>query len=329
VCNNGTTQLTIHGSNFEPRSKTLVALTSSPGEIGFDALYVQSNRAFDRIEAATLLLDDPERGVGEPTRAVHEWINLWNAGDHGVFTTDEERFAPPYNTDGTNYAVRFTGYIYAPSPGLRYFGVNSDEGFSLWIEGHLVGQYANIRSAATTDLTRNRTAGTMAFNFPKAGKYRLVLDYFENSAGEEIEFFQTNSSGGDRKLINVDAELIVFRDDAARIDATSVAVPDENTITCQVNVHGVDPGAWNVILTPPCGESSRCRADGALLIGSCTSDFNHDSQIDFFDGAQLANMWDSPCSGPLWCGGIDVDHSGRVDMGDLAVLAQEWLLCPK
>ncbi|UCG58191.1 MAG: lamin tail domain-containing protein [Phycisphaerales bacterium] len=329
VCNNGTAQLTIHGANFEPRSKTLVALTRGSGQIGFDALYVQSNRGFDRVEAATLLLDDPERGVGEPTHAVHERINLWNAGDHGVFTTNEESFAPPFNTDGTDYAVRFTGYIYAPSPGLRYFGVNSDEGFSLWIGGHLVGQHAMSRTAATTDVTRNRTAGTMAFNFPEAGSYYMVLDYFENSAGEEIEFFQTDSSGGDRKLINVDAELVVFPDDSTTIEATSVAVPDENTITCQVDVDGAEPGAWNVVLTPPCGGELRLGLDAALLIGSCTSDFNHDSDIDFFDAAQLANMWDEPCSGPLWCGGIDIDRSGRVDIGDLAILAHEWLLSPK
>ena len=31
------------------------------------------------------------------------------------------------------------------------------------------------------------------------------------------------------------------------------------------------------------------------------------------------------CSQPLWCGGMDLDHSGRVDIGDLAELAEQWL----
>ena len=45
-----------------------------------------------------------------------------------------------------------------------------------------------------------------------------MIDFFENGGGEEIEFFQTNANGGDRRLINVDSELMVFRDNATLID---------------------------------------------------------------------------------------------------------------
>ena len=329
VCNNGTAHLTIHGSGFELGSTTSVVLTSASEEIGFDVLYVQNNQSFDRIDAATLLLDDPDRGVGDPVHVVHPVINLLYSGSEGVFSPSSA-FASPFNSgDPSNFAVRFTGYIYASSAGVRYFGVNSDDGFSLWIDGQLVGEYANPRGPATTDVTQNRTAGTMTFNFPAAGSYFMVLDFYENGGGEEIELFQTNSTGGNRRLINVDAELVVFRDDVTRIEAANVVVAEENTITCQVDLDGAEPDTWNVIVTPECGDAARGTLDDALQIVACRSNFNHDSQVDFLDFVELANNWRKPCSEPGWCAGIDLDHSERVDIGDLAIFVQEWLLAAR
>ena len=326
ACSSGTAQLAIHGKNFEPGSATTVTLTKPSEEIGFDALYVQNSEAFDRIEAATLLLDHPDDGVIDPVYAVHPWINLWNSGGHGEFSVNETHFAPPFDVDGTNYAVRFTGYIYAASAGVRCFGVNSDEGFRLSIAGQLVGEYATGRTAATTDVTKNRTAGTMFFDFPAAGRYYLVLDYFENGGGEEIELFQTDSAGGNRRLINVDAELVVFRDDVKRVEATNVVVEDANTIACQVDLDGAETGMWNAIVTPEAGEAWSSGLDNALEIIACLCDFNGDSKVDFLDWAELAESWDAPCSAPGWCGGMDLDFSGSVGAGDLAIFAQEWLL---
>jgi hypothetical protein len=266
--NDGSLQLTINGDGFEPGSMTTVALTLASEEVGFDALYIQNDHAFDRINAATLLLDDPTRGLGNPIHAVHEWINLWNNGSRGVFTANEQRFAPPFQRGADNFAVRFTGYIFAPSPGVRYFGVNCDDGFSLWIDGQLVGEYADPHDPATTDVLQNRTDGTMTFDFPAAGSYYLVLDYFENSGGEELEFFQTDSNGADRRLINIDSELTVFRDNDTVIDATDVVIVDENTITCRIDLTGAKPGAWNVVVTPPYGQTARGYLPAALQIST-------------------------------------------------------------
>jgi hypothetical protein len=328
VCNSSTANLTIHGNGFAPGSTSSVVLTSASEEIGFDTLYVQWNQSFDRIEAATSLLDDPSRGVGDPVHAVHTVINLYQTGDEGVFAPSVA-FAPPFNTgDPGNFAVRFTGYIYAPSAGVRYFGVNSDDGFSLSIAGQLVGQYADARAPATTDVMQNRTAGTMTFNFPAAGSYYMVLDFYENGGGEEIEFFQTDSTGGNPRLINVDAELVVFRDDVKIIDATNVTVVDVNTITCRADLTGAVPGTWNVIVTPPCGDTAKCSLNDALLIVACSPkafDFNGDSLVNFEDWAPLADNWRLACSSPSWCSGTDIDHSGRVDFVDVLLFAQHWL----
>jgi hypothetical protein len=329
VRSNRTAHLTISGSNFEPESATSPALARPSDELGFDALYVQSNEAFDRIDAATLLLDDPERGLGDPVRGVHPWINLYSSGTrHGEFPDNELSFAPPFDVDSTNFAVRFTGYIYAPSPGVRYFGVNSDEGFTLSIDGQLVGEYATVRpprGSTTTDVIKNRTSGTMTFDFPAAGRYYLVLDFFENSGGEEIELFQTDASAGDLRLINFDAELIVFRDNDEVIDGTGAVVADTNTITCDVDLDGAQIGTWNVVVTPPCGEAAECRLDNALQIVAC-SDLNADSLVNFEDWAELAGHWDEMCSEPDFCAGADLDSSGSVGPGDLKIFAQEWLL---
>ncbi len=266
--NDGTVQLTINGEGFKPGSMTSVALTLASEEVGFDALYVQNDHAFDRINAATLLLDDPGRGVGNPIHVVHEWINLWNTGSRGVFTTNEQRFTPPFQRSANNFAVRFTGYIFVSSPGVRYFGVNCDDGFSLWIDGQLVGEYADPHDPATSDVLQNRTDGTMTFDFPAAGSYYLILDYYENSGGEEIEFFQTDSNGADRRLINIDSELVVFRDNDTRISATDVVIVDENTITCQVDLAGAEPGAWNVVVTPEYGDAAKGVLPGAVEVSS-------------------------------------------------------------
>jgi len=327
MCNNGTTEITIHGTNFEPGSATEVALAKPSGEIGFDALYVRNSRGFDQIDAATLLLDYPEDGMDDPVYAVHQHINLWNAGDHGEFPADETSFAAPFDTDSTNYAVRFSGYIYAPTKDVNYFGVNSDEGFRLSIAGQLVGEYASIRTAATSDVTQNLTDGTMTFSFPAPGKYHIVLDYFENNGGEGIELFETDETGGNRRLINVDSDsdLIVYRDDTKRVEATDVVVTDANTITCRVDLIGAEAGSWNAIVTPEAGEAWSADLENAADLLECRANLNHDSQVNFFDLAILLDKWEQQCSLPYWCEGADIDFDTHVYFGDLAILADEWL----
>jgi hypothetical protein len=96
----------------------------------------------------------------------------------------------------------------------------------------------------------------------------LILDYYENTGGEEIEFFQTDSVGADRRLINIDSELVVFRDDDTKIEATDIIIVDENTITCRIDLTGAEPGAWNVVVTPPYGDTARADLpEGLLIVG--------------------------------------------------------------
>ncbi|MCP4451385.1 MAG: hypothetical protein GY809_07985, partial [Planctomycetes bacterium] len=261
----GVASLTVTGDGFTPGLGTTVTLTQGSNEKGFDARYVQSEQAFDRIDAATLLLDDVTK-LDATYDGMHEWINLSQGPGQGEFPGNELDFIYPFDQGGTNYAIRFSGFIVVPSAGTRYFGVNSDDGFSLHINGQLVGEYADTRAAATTDATKNRTAGTMSVDFPAAGRYPVVIDFYENGGGESIEFFQTNATGGNRRLINVDAELSVVRGLAVEIEAQDVVATDAQTITCTVDLTDANPGLWDLVVTPPAGFSTTCELRETLEI---------------------------------------------------------------
>jgi hypothetical protein len=89
---------------------------------------------------------------------------------------------------------------------------------------------------------------------------------------------------------------------------------------------GAEPNEWDVIVTPECGGAAKGILENRLQIVICSSDFNRDSKVNLLDHAKLAGKWYKLCSAPLWCDGIDIDHNGYVDLGELAVLADEWLI---
>ncbi len=54
-------------------------------------------------------------------------------------------------------------------------------------------------------------------------------------------------------------------------------------------------------------------------------DFDDDDDVDFLDYAPVSGNWDNNCVGPGWCGGTDLDHSGKVDYNDLGLFTDAWL----
>jgi len=51
-----------------------------------------------------------------------------------------------------------------------------------------------------------------------------------------------------------------------------------------------------------------------------------DGDVNFVDYAIFVNHWkEQNCVEPDWCEGTDFDHSGSVDMLDLAEFAKYWL----
>ena len=324
VCTGRTAELTIHGSGFEPGSATQVALAAYSDEIGFDAMYVKASLAIDHINTASAFLDDPDAGFGDPVRAVHTAVNLYSAGSSGIFVPNDP-FAAPYNTGIQDFAIRFTGWLVVPSPGLRHLGVNSDDGFRLSIDlnddgdwtdsGETIGEHPTARTPATT---------MMSVNFPAARRYYLVLDYFQRDGAAEIEFFQAaNAAGQAPRLINTDSELVVLRDDTRVISATDVRVTGTHTITCRADFTDAPPAFWDIVVTPACGPA-KARARSVFRTSLCPNDLNRDGRIDAADLRIIADHWLNPCTAPDWCAGADLDHSQRVDLADLAALAAYW-----
>jgi hypothetical protein len=58
---------------------------------------------------------------------------------------------------------------------------------------------------------------------------------------------------------------------------------------------------------------------------STDPDINGSGKVDVSDFAVIAENWLSACIAPGWCQGTDLDQSGMVDLDDLMLLAQNWL----
>jgi hypothetical protein len=64
----------------------------------------------------------------------------------------------------------------------------------------------------------------------------------------------------------------------------------------------------------------------AAVLLLAVADVDMDHAVNFTDYAIFADHWmDDTCSDPNWCDGTDFDHSGNVDMLDLATFARYWL----
>ena len=79
--------------------------------------------------------------------------------------------------DQSNFAMRATATLVIPTAGAWTFCVNSDEGFRLRIDNISVSSVAGLRAPADSLVTRSLTAGN----------HTIVLTYFENSGGDEVE----------------------------------------------------------------------------------------------------------------------------------------------
>jgi hypothetical protein len=60
--------------------------------------------------------------------------------------------------------------------------------------------------------------------------------------------------------------------------------------------------------------------------GSLPGDLTGDCGVDFFDFAWLGEQWLNDCDSLTWCDGSDINHSSEVDLDDLSVFADNWLI---
>ena len=63
-------------------------------------------------------------------------------------------------------------------------------------------------------------------------------------------------------------------------------------------------------------------ADIAAELGTEVMDCN----VDILDLAALSEKWRDSCSDPLWCEKADINNNGTVDIVDVALMAEQWLM---
>jgi len=87
--------------------------------------------------------------------------------------------------------------------------------------------------------------------------------------------------------------------------------------------HGLD-GSGKAVggIVPLLMTQASLEAQLELIAG----DFNGDWQVDLWDLTYFVAHWlNEPCNGDNnWCGGCDLDQSGKVDLNDLAIMAENW-----
>lgn len=104
----------------------------------------------------------------------------------GNFPEDELPF-PLWDTFGARdqFGVYVTGKINITQAGPRTFGVNSDDGFELNIDGQLVAEFTDPRGSADTFGTIDLTEG----------EHTLELFYYERGGGAQVELFVNTALG--------------------------------------------------------------------------------------------------------------------------------------
>ncbi|MBI4601451.1 MAG: CotH kinase family protein [Planctomycetes bacterium] len=244
--------LTIRGSGFQTGTTPAVRLASASTEGGFAAYYAQRSSPYGDIDDAEGFLRNPA-GAVRTLSTTHATVSRRTEGGGEIFPTTP--FPSPWNAGSVNnLAARYTGYIHVPSAGSRTFGVNSDDGFRLRLNGAVVAEYPPPRGPGVT---------TGAYGFPAAGSYPIELTWYENGGGDIVQLFQ-ESAGGVRKLLNDGSELTVTLDDPVVVTGTSVQVVDSQTITAAFDLTAAPPGPWTLEITP--AQGSVCRLVDGLTV---------------------------------------------------------------
>lgn len=155
--------------------------TSVPG---FTVLDARSTSAINNLANADAVLSGT--GVASQKTAVTPVVDFYDAGGGGGTGNygNSRPFPNDTGADDNDFAIRATGTVIIPSAGTWTFGVNSDDGSRLRIDGRNVilddTQHAPDNRFGRVDLT--------------AGPHTLELVFFERGGGAEVELFAAKGS---------------------------------------------------------------------------------------------------------------------------------------
>jgi hypothetical protein len=139
--------------------------------------------------------------------------------------------------DHKNFALETSAWLAIPTAGDWTFGIASDDGFSMTVNGQTF-QHTSRRAARTT---------LQVVDFPTAGDYPMQLTYFQHLQGSELEAFAapgTHTRMGPRQgfhLINAVAfeALKVVDPPSASDEGPSPTVGDSVPEPASVSLLGV------------------------------------------------------------------------------------------
>jgi len=154
----------------------------------------KANVSVGSLVAAEAVIADPAQQSWVASENIGA-INYFNTGGHGHYAANENSFPGLFiGQDANDYVVNVKAQVEIPSPGAWTFGVNSDDGFRLTIEGATTTQVTNSATPAggdTISYPNPRGPGDTlgVFDFPAAGDYQLEIVFYERGGGSCLELF--------------------------------------------------------------------------------------------------------------------------------------------
>ncbi|MCF7675680.1 MAG: lamin tail domain-containing protein, partial [Akkermansiaceae bacterium] len=146
-------------------------------EPGITVRHVFKNGSIGGLTDAYSLLALPagDPGILSETTVVSPTVNFLGEASDGHFAYN----SPPPGGTGDHYAIEAIGFIHIPTAGYYTFGVSSDDGGSITIDGTAVMTDDSFHGADDHFGNLYLTSGTHTF--------RAVM--FEGGGGDEFEFY--------------------------------------------------------------------------------------------------------------------------------------------
>lgn len=154
---------------------------STPGK--FTVTTYKANTEVTSLSNADAVIRDPKLQIRKDTILI-DVINFLDNDEDGHFTNNQPFPGYLANQNIDDFVVLATATIVVPQSGLWTFGINSDDGARLRINGQNVIVDDRLHSPADT-------FGTVELN---SGVHELELVYFERNGGAQLELFAASGA---------------------------------------------------------------------------------------------------------------------------------------
>ena len=157
---------------------------------GFNVRFVKNFSGVGNLDQAKqLLAGDWE--IDYEDVSIQSVIDFFSTGGQGNFESGVPFPTLAVDVDDNDFAIEATGFIEL-SEGWHQFGVNSDDGFGLYIGGFRVREYFDGKGVSDVN---------GSIYIPEAGLYPILLQYWEGGGGAACELYYLREDGS-KVLVN-------------------------------------------------------------------------------------------------------------------------------